>query len=97
MDFTQLTPEQRRSTLEQEIANLEHQLWSRDRDVQYWRAFGSLNLEEAAAVDSRVLNNQKEESKQQLAAALLDCAKVRLKLEMTQADLAKVGTSGPKA
>ncbi len=91
MEFTELTVENRREMLRNEIRNLESQLYGRERDVRHWRAFLEMDLGEAAVVDSRILNNQKDEGKQQLAGALFDCAKAELKLRQTKEELDSLG------
>ena len=88
MDFTQLKAEQRREILRNEIANLEGQLWGRQRDLAHWQAVRDADLGAATGYDGRIANNRDEECRQQLAGAAYDILKLEIRLNLSQKELA---------
>ncbi len=91
MEFTQLKAENRRQMLENEIGNIEAQLWGRRRDIAHWEAVKAADLSLATGFDSRIANNRDEEVKQQLSAAAYDVIKLEIRLDLTKKELAGLG------
>lgn len=97
MKFIQAKTEQLRDQVKQEIANVEVQLWNRQRDLACWREVQAHPLTEAIAADSRVANNRDEEAKQNIAGALYDIAKLETRLRFSAEALVQLEAPAPKA
>jgi len=88
IELSQLKPEQIREQLRNEIGNLEAQLYARKRDLAKWEALDPEKVR-ARSIDSRWVNNAKEERQTQIGAAMYDIEKAEIAIAVTKDELAR--------
>lgn len=93
MEYRKFSKEQRKDVLDNTLANLESQHYARSLDIEKWRAVKADPLTEAAAEDTRIINNRDQEATGELARALYDVRKLEIAMEHTQRELAALGNA----
>lgn len=93
MEYRKFSREQRKDTLDTTLAHLESQHYARSLDIEKWQTVKADPLTEAAAEDTRILNNRDQEATGQLAAALYDVRKLEIAIEQTQRELDALGNA----